>query len=68
MDFITSLPEDQGSNAIFTRIDKLTKLVHFTPCHMGEGVLSAEQTTKLFYENVVRLFRVPNTILHDRDI
>ena len=42
MDFITSLPEDQGCNAIFTCIDKLTKLVRLTPCHMGEGLLSAE--------------------------
>ena len=37
MDFITSLPEDQGCNAIFTCIDKLTKLVRLTPCHMGRG-------------------------------
>ena len=68
MDFITNLPKDQGCNAIFTCIDKVTKLVHLTPCHMGEGLLSAEQTAKLFYENVVRLFGVPNTILHDRDV
>ena len=40
MDFITSLPEDQGCNAIFTCIDKLTKLVRLTPCRMGEGLLS----------------------------
>ena len=65
MDFITSLPKDQGSNAIFTCIDNLTKLVHFIPCHMGEGLLSAEQTAKLFYENVVGLFGVPNTVFHD---
>ena len=68
MDFITSLPKDQGSNAIFTCIDKLTKLVCLTPCCMGEGLLSAEQTAKLFYENVVRLFGVPNTVLHDQDV
>ena len=68
MDFITSLPKYQGCNAIFTCIDKLTKLVRLTPCRMGEGLLSAEQTAKLFYENVVRLFGVPNTILHNRDI
>ena len=42
MDFIKSLPEDQGCNTIFTCIDKLTKLVRLTPCHMGEGLLSAE--------------------------
>ena len=35
---------------------------------MGEGLLSTEQTVKLFYENVVRLFGVLNTVLHDRDM
>ena len=44
------------------------KLVHLKPCHMGEGLLSAEQTAKLLYNNVVRLFGVPNTILHGRDV
>ena len=68
MDFITSLPKDQGYNSIFTCIDKLMKLVRLTPCRMGEGLLSTEQTTKLFYDNVVRLFGVPNTVLHDRDV
>ena len=42
VDFITSLPKDQGCNAIFTCVDKLTKLVRLTTCHMGEGLLSAE--------------------------
>ena len=41
-DFITSLPKDQNCNAIFTCIDKLTKLVRLTPYHMGEGLLSTE--------------------------
>ena len=68
MDFITSLPKDQGSNAIFTCIDKLTKLVRLIPCCMGEGLLSAEQTAKFFYDNVVRLFGVLYTILPDRDV
>ena len=68
MDILMSLPKDQGCNAIFTCFDKLTKLVHLTPCRMGGGLLSAEQTTKLFYDNVVRLFEVPNTVLHDRDV
>ena len=65
MDFITSLPKDQGCNAIFICIDKLTKLVRLTPCHMREGLLSTEQTVKLFYENVVRLFGVLNIVLHE---
>ena len=37
MDFITSLPEDQGCNAIFTCVDKLTKFVCLTPVAWGRG-------------------------------
>ena len=65
MDFITSLHKDQGSNTIFTCIDKLMKLVRLTPYCMGEGLLSTEQTVKLFYDNVIKLFGVPNTILYN---
>ena len=68
MDFITSLPKDQGSNAFSTCVYKLTKLVRLTPCRMGEGLPSAEQTVKLFYDNVVRPFGVPNTVFHDLDV
>lgn len=68
VDFITSLPEDSGFNAIFTCVDKLTKLVRLTPCRMGEGALSAEATARLFYDSVVRLYGVPTTVLHDRDV
>ena len=48
MGFIMSLPEGQGSNAIFTCIDKLTKLVHLTPCHMGEGLLPQSRPQSSF--------------------
>ena len=68
MDFITSLSKDQSSNAIFSCIDKLRKLVRLTPCHIGEGLLSTEQTVKLFYDNAVRLFGVPNSVLHDWNV
>ena len=42
MDFITNLPECGGGfNAIYTCVDKLTKLVRLTPCKLGAGELSA---------------------------
>ena len=35
---------------------------------MGEGALLAEATARLFYDSVVRLYGVPTTVLHDRDV
>ena len=34
---------------------------------MGEGELSAEQVATLFFNAVVRLFGLPDEVLHDRD-
>ena len=34
---------------------------------MGKGELSAEQLAMLFYNAVVRLFGLPDEVLHDRD-
>ena len=67
MDFITSLPEVDGCNAIFTCVDRLTKLVRVTPRKMGEGSLSAVETASLFFNAVVRHIGMPDDIVHDRD-
>ena len=42
MDFITSLPLCNGYNAIFTCVDRLTKLTRLIPCSLGEGALTGE--------------------------
>ena len=34
---------------------------------MGKGELSAEQVANLFFNTVVRLFGLPDEVLHDRD-
>ena len=34
---------------------------------MGEGELSAEHMAQLFFDSVVRVFGLPNEVLHDRD-
>jgi len=67
MDFITSLPSVSGYNAIFTCVDRLTKLVRVCPCSVGEGALGAPATADLFFHQVVRQFGVPDDVLHDRD-
>ena len=67
MDFITGLPLSGGFNAIFTCVERLTKLVRITPCYMGESSLDAGGVARLFFDRVVRDFGVPTTIVSDRD-
>lgn len=59
MDFVTHLPESRGFNAIFTCVDRLTKLVRLTPCRYGDAALSAGEVATLFFDRVVRDFGVP---------
>ena len=41
--------------------------MRLVPCFMGERELFAEQVVHLFFDNVVRTFRLPDEVLHDRD-
>ena len=43
------------------------RFVRVVPCCMGEGELSAKQVATLFFNAVVRLFGLPDEVLHDRD-
>ena len=50
-----------------TCIERLFVFVRIVPCYMDEGELSAEQVAMLFFNAVVRLFDLPDEVLHDRD-
>ena len=50
-----------------TCIKGLFGFVRVVPCNMGKGELSAEQVVTLFFNAVVRLFGLPDEVLHDRD-
>lgn len=65
MDFITSMPAVDGYDAVFTCVDRLTKLVRLTPVKM-EG-LTAERVAHHFFARVIRDFGVPHSIVSDRD-
>ena len=67
MDFITGLPLSGGFNAIYTAVDRLTKLVRLTPCSMGADSLAAGEVAHMFFERVVRDFGVPSSVISDRD-
>ena len=53
------LPLDNGFNAVFACVGKLTKLVCLVPCAAGEEELSAAATERLFLHHIVHCFGVP---------
>ena len=67
IEFVSRLPSSQGYNTIYTCIDKFTKFVWLIPCFKGEAALKTPECINLFFSNMVRLFGIPNIVLHDRD-
>ena len=68
MDFITSLLERNGKNALMVCCDKLGKLSRLVPTWVGENHLAAPEVAKLFIANWVRYYGVPKRLIHDHDI
>jgi len=64
-DFTTKLPLAQEYNSILVVVDRLTKMVHFIPT--TEKIL-AEGLTRLFKDNVWKLYRLPESIISDRGL
>ncbi|GMF14672.1 unnamed protein product [Phytophthora lilii] len=63
-DFITHLPVSDGFDAIMVVVDKLSKRPVYIPTHT---TATAEDTAKLFFNNVIRHYGIPSTIISDRD-
>ena len=61
------LPLDASCNAIYSYMNKLTKLVKIIPCEVGNGDLLAPATAKIFFDHVICSYRVPIIMLHDMD-
>ena len=64
MDFITSLLELQGYDAIFVMVDRFSKLAHMVPTL---GTATALETAKLFLNAWWRHHELPRVIVSDRD-
>jgi hypothetical protein len=64
MDFITSLPESRGSDAIFVVVDRFSKLARMEPT---KGTATAFETAVLFFNVWWRHHGLPKVIVSDRD-
>ena len=65
MDFVVGLPRSQqGHDAIWVIVDRLTKTVHFVAYSM---TYSVERLSRLYIQHIVHLHGDPVTIVSDRD-
>ena len=64
MDFIVGLPRTQnGHDAIWVIVDRLTKLAHFVPVKQNYRV---DKLADLYVDNILRLDGAPKSIVSDR--
>jgi len=63
--FITKLLLAQGYNSILVVVDRLTKIVYFIS--ITEKIL-VEGLTRLFRDNMWKLYRLSKSIISDREL
>ena len=63
-DFITDLPESNGSDAILTVTDKFTKAIRLIAC---QKTTTAEDTAHLYFHHCYPIMGLPVKIISDRD-
>jgi hypothetical protein len=64
MDFILGFPNtSRHHDSIWVIVDRLTKTAHFIPVH---STLRVEKSAEIDIDQVVRLHRIPKTIISDR--
>jgi len=65
IDFVSGLPRGKkGNDAIWVIVDRLTKSALFLPVKMTDSV---DKLAKIYVNKIVRLHRVPTSIVSDRD-
>ena len=65
IDFIDGLPRSRrGNESIYVIMDRPTKSAHFI---LVKSTITAPGLAKLSMKNIVRLHRIPSSIVSDRD-
>jgi hypothetical protein len=64
MDFIEALPKVHGKSVILTVVDRFSKFAHFIPL---SHPYTATSVARAFFNEVVRLHGLPESIVSDRD-
>ena len=65
MDFVTRLPTDHRFNTVLVVSCCMSKERHLIPCTVSEKRTLAEATAELIIQNVVKLHRLPDTVVLD---
>ena len=66
IDFVVGLPDSDGSNAICTIIDRLSKERHYAPCTATDKGTDVKNAVKILLHYVFRTHGLPSSIISDR--
>ncbi|KAA0041742.1 uncharacterized protein E5676_scaffold95G00130 [Cucumis melo var. makuwa] len=64
MDFIVALPKSHGFGSIMVVVDGFSNYTTFIPCPPN---VKLDEATKLFFKNVVKVWRMSKSIISDCD-